>query len=229
MFKCEKMYFNIHAVIWHLLQFIFDIVDLCYWFGTFAKAKCKNIQRAFGGEDITREKHLIEQNKVKLTKVPVHLAVILGTELPDFGALSKIIIWCLSAGIQNISFYDHQGKCHDSKRFIFCFYLHLKRYSLRLFWFDLQEFWCQTTTKSMSICRDGERITIKFAGIRTIAMCVAAKWCTKMGWKRSYRWISCRHASAKWKLPMCVERWQRMQAFHPNKSISTAYTSDAQR
>lgn len=113
MLKCEKMFFDIYSVIWHLLQFIFDIVDICCRLGTFAKAKCKNIQRKFGGENISNEKLLIERNKAKLTKIPIHLAVILGTELPDFRALSKIIFWCLSAGIPNISFYDHRGNLHN--------------------------------------------------------------------------------------------------------------------
>lgn len=113
MFKCEKMFFDIYSVIWHLLKFIFDIVDICCRLGTFAKAKCKIIQRRFGGEDISNEKLLIERNKAKLTKIPIHLAVILGTELPDFRALSKIIFWCLSAGIPNISFYDHRGNLHN--------------------------------------------------------------------------------------------------------------------
>lgn len=104
------MFLDIYRVIWHLLQFIFDIVDICCRLVTYAKVKCKSIQRRFGGEDFVGEKLLIERNKSKLSKIPVHLAVILGTELPDFRALSKIIFWSLSAGIQNISFYDHQGE-----------------------------------------------------------------------------------------------------------------------
>lgn len=107
------MFLNIYRVIWHLIQFIFDIVDICCRLVTFAKAKCKSIHRRLGGEDFTSEKLLIEKNITRLTKVPMHLAVILGTELPDFRALSKIILWSLSAGIQNISFYDHQGKSGD--------------------------------------------------------------------------------------------------------------------
>lgn len=104
------MFINIHIVIWHILQLIFDIVDIVCRLVTFSKAKCKKIQRLLIGEDFSAEKSLIERHKIKLTKIPIHLAVILATELPDFRALSKIIIWSLSTGIQNISFYDHQGK-----------------------------------------------------------------------------------------------------------------------
>lgn len=105
----EKMFLNIYQVIWHLLHLFFDIVDICCRVVTFAEAKCRHIQRRFGGEDLSREKQLIEHYKQQLTKIPVHLAVILGTELPDFRALSKVILWCLSTGIQNITFYDHRG------------------------------------------------------------------------------------------------------------------------
>lgn len=112
MCKREKMILDIYRAIWYLLQFIFDIVDICCRLGTVAKAKWKNVERRLCGEDFTSEKVLIERNKKLLTKIPVHLAVILGTELPNFRALSKIIFWCLSAGIKNISFYDHQGNFH---------------------------------------------------------------------------------------------------------------------
>lgn len=109
MFVREKMFVDIYRVIWYCLHFIFDIVDICCRLGTLAKAKCKTIQCRLAGEDFTSEKSLIEQNRRQLTKIPVHLAVILGVESPDFRTLSKIIFWCLSAGIQHISFYDHQG------------------------------------------------------------------------------------------------------------------------
>lgn len=104
------MFLDIYRVIWHILQFIFDVVDVCCRLVAFATARCKLIQRRLGGEDFSNEKLLIEKYKSKLSKIPAHLAVILGTELPDFRALSKIIFWSLSAGIQNISFYDHQGE-----------------------------------------------------------------------------------------------------------------------
>lgn len=138
MLKCEKMLFNIYGVIWHLLQFIFDIVDICCRLGTFAKAKCKSFHRRFVGENISTEKALIERSKAKLTKIPIHLAVILGTELPDFRALSKIIFWCLSAGIQNISFYDHRGSLHNSVFFIYIW----KFTQYQYVFIRLQVFWC---------------------------------------------------------------------------------------
>lgn len=114
------MFLDIYSVIWHLLQFIFDIVDICCRLGTIANAKCKSIQRRLVGEDLSAEKVLIERNKLRLTRIPVHLAVILGTELPDFRALSKIIFWSLSTGIQNISFYDHEGNNSQTRIDLSC-------------------------------------------------------------------------------------------------------------
>lgn len=106
------MDWNIYCLTWYLLQFVFDVFDivcrLVYVYPVKTITKC--IRQVFGGpENLLDEKHLIECNKEHLDKIPHHLAVILGTEEPDFRILSKIIFWCFSAGIPNISFYDHQG------------------------------------------------------------------------------------------------------------------------
>lgn len=103
------MFLNIYQIVWHLLQWIFDVVDNFQKLGSFIKFNYKNFLRKLNHEDISYEKELIEKNKSNLTKIPVHMAVILGTEQPNFEALSKIVFWCLSAGIPNISFYDCQG------------------------------------------------------------------------------------------------------------------------
>lgn len=135
------MLLDIYGVIWYIVHLIFDVVDICCRFGTIAKAKCKSIQRRLAGEDFSSEKLLIEENKRILTKIPVHLAVILGTETPDFRALSKIIFWCLSAGIKNISFYDHQGNLRLIWYFklssvSLCFWLHFNptNFMWNFFW-----------------------------------------------------------------------------------------------
>ena len=59
--------------------------------------------------------NIIHKNYVQsLTKRPSHLVVILGTETPDFQALSKFVIWGLAAGINYVSFYDHRGKVNKT-------------------------------------------------------------------------------------------------------------------
>lgn len=110
MFRREKMSIDFYKLVWHLLHFIFDIVDVCSWCIAIITAKSRNVLKQWRKEDnFSHDKRLIEVNKKYLTKIPSHLAVILGVELPDFKALSNIIFWCLSTGIKDISFYDYQG------------------------------------------------------------------------------------------------------------------------
>lgn len=147
MFRREKMSVDIYKVIWLLLHFIFHIVDACSFLITLAISKCSDLVRRYSGADsFLYDKHLIESNKKYLTKIPSHLAVVLGVETPNFKALSNIIFWCLSAGIKDISFYDYQGtwlifdKCATSIVLIFITNFLLRRHfgseqsqNLRLF------------------------------------------------------------------------------------------------
>lgn len=112
MSQFTKMDWNIYRVTWYLIQFVFDVFDIVCWLVyTYPVSTIKKLMPQVYGrtENFVDEKRLIECNKQHLDKVPHHLAVILGTEQPDFRILSKIIFWCFSAGIPNISFYDHQG------------------------------------------------------------------------------------------------------------------------
>lgn len=111
------MGFDIYRFIWIFIHFIFDVYDYCTWLMFVIKTKCVEMLEPNRIESLSDDKYMIESTKKYLTKTPVHLAVILGTELPDFHALSKIIMWCLSAGIQHVSFYDHKGILAQ-----FCFY-----------------------------------------------------------------------------------------------------------
>ncbi|XP_058444458.1 dehydrodolichyl diphosphate synthase complex subunit Nus1 [Malaya genurostris] len=45
----------------------------------------------------------------KLDKIPSHLAVVLGPEIPNYELLAQFIHWGLAAGIGYVSFYDHKG------------------------------------------------------------------------------------------------------------------------
>lgn len=104
---------DIYKVIWLFLHFIFDAIEYCARLFDAVKRKLTAHNRR---ENLSADKLLIESTKDYLTKIPSHLVIILGTELtPNFQILSKLIFWCLSAGIQNISFYDHKGK-HETGR-----------------------------------------------------------------------------------------------------------------
>ncbi|EEZ97509.1 dehydrodolichyl diphosphate synthase complex subunit Nus1 [Tribolium castaneum] len=63
--------------------------------------------------------HEIDSRPKKITKVPTHLTVLLGNEEPAVKDLANLILWCLSARITFISFYDYKGslrQCEDKLR-----------------------------------------------------------------------------------------------------------------
>lgn len=99
---------DIYKVIWLFLHFICDVSE--YVVRLFYAIKRK-LTVGKQRENLIGDKRLIESTREYLPKLPAHLVVILGPESsPDFKILSKLIFWSLSAGIQNISFYDHKGK-----------------------------------------------------------------------------------------------------------------------
>lgn len=104
---------DVYHTIWIFIHLLFNIKDFFTRLYFVVKTKCLELIRVRRKTDLFQDKYLIEENKGHLKKVPVHLAVVLGTEDPDFEALSKIVFWGLAAGIQHISFYDHQGKYSD--------------------------------------------------------------------------------------------------------------------
>lgn len=99
---------DIYKVIWLFVHFIFDAIEYCTRLFDAVKRK---LTAHYRRDNLSADKLLIESTRDYLTKVPSHLVIILGTESsPNFQSLSKLIFWSLSAGIQNISFYDHKGK-----------------------------------------------------------------------------------------------------------------------
>lgn len=58
---------------------------------------------------LARESASVEYGVRGLTKVPAHLVVMLGPELPDYRQLARFICWGLAAGVGHVSFYDHRG------------------------------------------------------------------------------------------------------------------------
>jgi hypothetical protein len=59
------------------------------------------------------ENDYIEYNVRKLEKMPKHLVVMLGTEIPNIDSLAKLIFWSWSAGISAVSFFDHKGEFYE--------------------------------------------------------------------------------------------------------------------
>uniref|UniRef100_A0A182PT49 ditrans,polycis-polyprenyl diphosphate synthase [(2E,6E)-farnesyldiphosphate specific] n=1 Tax=Anopheles epiroticus TaxID=199890 RepID=A0A182PT49_9DIPT len=51
----------------------------------------------------------VRQQLESASKIPKHLVVLLGPEQPDYHRLSQFIFWSNAAGIEYVSFYDHNG------------------------------------------------------------------------------------------------------------------------
>lgn len=106
-FMSKKMSVDIYKVCWLFLHFIFDVIE---WVVRLFYAVKRKLTVGNRRENLLDDNILIESAREYLTKIPSHLVIILGTESsPDFKILSKFIFWSLSAGIRNISFYDHKG------------------------------------------------------------------------------------------------------------------------
>lgn len=104
------MNFDFYKIVWIFIHFLFSIREYCVKVISTIHRNWLELRHQNSQDNLLNDKHLIECNKIYLTKTPKHLVVLLGTESPNFEALSKIIFWGLSAGIQHISFYDHKGQ-----------------------------------------------------------------------------------------------------------------------
>lgn len=110
MFQTSDSNWNVYRLSWYLLWFLLGVFDTASGLVSRLVTTVKLVLRFNWSDNFLLEKQQIERHKEYLTKTPEHLAIILGTEEPDFQVLSKIIYWCFSAGIPIVSFYDHRGK-----------------------------------------------------------------------------------------------------------------------
>uniref|UniRef100_A0A182K828 ditrans,polycis-polyprenyl diphosphate synthase [(2E,6E)-farnesyldiphosphate specific] n=1 Tax=Anopheles christyi TaxID=43041 RepID=A0A182K828_9DIPT len=58
---------------------------------------------------LMQSRQFVKQHLVPVSKVPKHLVVLLGPERPDYQRLAQFIFWSHAAGIEYVSFYDHNG------------------------------------------------------------------------------------------------------------------------
>ncbi|KAM9315689.1 dehydrodolichyl diphosphate synthase complex subunit NUS1 [Gastrophryne carolinensis] len=49
------------------------------------------------------------KDRARLTKVPVHLALLIGEETDSCGDVASLVVWCMALGISYVSVYDQQG------------------------------------------------------------------------------------------------------------------------
>lgn len=60
-----------------------------------------------------REVASVEYGVRGLTKIPAHLVVMLGPEVPDYRQLARFLCWGLAAGVGHVSFYDQRVSFSD--------------------------------------------------------------------------------------------------------------------
>lgn len=111
----------VYHILWRLLHAIVHIVSVCtalalYFGGQLDALRASKTFRTLA-ETAKDDKRAIERSKKHLTKLPVHIAVIVGgsggegdhSKPPSLRTLSKLIAWSAAAGVRCISFYDYKG------------------------------------------------------------------------------------------------------------------------
>ncbi|XP_058054284.1 dehydrodolichyl diphosphate synthase complex subunit Nus1 [Anopheles bellator] len=104
------------TAIWSLLHILFTCSEWLAWLSRWCRQTvfhCLRIRSQFTVEKyhhfVRQSQTFVRQNMTQVTKVPVHLVVLLGLEEPDYRLLTQLIFWSHAAGIRYISFYDHNG------------------------------------------------------------------------------------------------------------------------
>uniref|UniRef100_A0A6M2DZZ9 ditrans,polycis-polyprenyl diphosphate synthase [(2E,6E)-farnesyldiphosphate specific] n=1 Tax=Xenopsylla cheopis TaxID=163159 RepID=A0A6M2DZZ9_XENCH len=101
------MFSDLYYVIWSLIHIVFSLIKKLVFSWEFVKMKCYEL--TYHEDSIKNEVECISSSVKLFTKIPKHVVLILGTEKPSYDDLSKLLMWCIAAGISFVSFYDHNG------------------------------------------------------------------------------------------------------------------------
>uniref|UniRef100_A0A182N0K5 ditrans,polycis-polyprenyl diphosphate synthase [(2E,6E)-farnesyldiphosphate specific] n=1 Tax=Anopheles dirus TaxID=7168 RepID=A0A182N0K5_9DIPT len=103
------------SAVWLLLHTVFTWLE----YGVRLARRCRKAVRhlfqplvANGGMEADRLAQGQQYVRARLravTKIPRHLVVLLGPDRPDYRRLAQFIFWSYAAGIEYVSFYDHNG------------------------------------------------------------------------------------------------------------------------
>lgn len=105
----NTMKMDVYKAIWLFLHFIVNIIEYTINAVHHIKLKFVAIWNKKHKHDLKLNKKRLELAQNDLDKIPIHLAIVLANEEPNFQILSNVVYWCLSVGIQHVSFYDHKG------------------------------------------------------------------------------------------------------------------------
>uniref|UniRef100_A0A7R9AM45 ditrans,polycis-polyprenyl diphosphate synthase [(2E,6E)-farnesyldiphosphate specific] n=1 Tax=Timema shepardi TaxID=629360 RepID=A0A7R9AM45_TIMSH len=110
------MTLNLYRIIWLFLHALYSVLQYTQYMWISFRKKCEEL---LGQDSVENEFKFISKQVKLFDKLPCHLVVIVGTETISFKDLAKIAIWCMTAGISFISFYEHNGvlKKNEAKLF----------------------------------------------------------------------------------------------------------------
>lgn len=142
-----------------LVHFLYSLVERLLLIFQRVQQRSRTVSIRQGDEDgcwenrLGRESVSVEYGVRGLTKVPAHLVVMLGSEVPDYRQLARFICWGLAAGVGHVSFYDHRGEF--GQEFEVCGLSRGRRKSLRVFFSP--SITCVSTKVSLSASMSLER------------------------------------------------------------------------
>lgn len=108
----------LYRCLWFLIHLVAQLADFCSNAVIFLQSHSQYLfTKAFraSANSANDDKLAIELSKKHLTKIPSHVALILGDETPDCNTISKLIGWSSTAGVRRITLYDYKGKLLSSK------------------------------------------------------------------------------------------------------------------
>lgn len=105
------------AVVLLVVHYLIDLVERLVAFYRRFRIPMANYEKNDEGKEkdscwasrLGRESAAVEYGVRGLAKVPAHLVVMLGPEVPDYRQLARFLCWGLAAGVGHVSFYDHRG------------------------------------------------------------------------------------------------------------------------
>lgn len=97
----------IYKAFWQFLHIICSVYDVIFALYQLIRNFYFESQSYFNVK--LSDAEYINHHIKNMTKVPNHMTVLLGPEDPSYIDLSKMIKWCLAAGINYVSFYDITG------------------------------------------------------------------------------------------------------------------------
>lgn len=94
----------VYRLLLTLIHYIYSLIDSVYTIWAYLTTKVHH------AENLIEEERYIISQLPQLRKIPKHIVIILGTEKPSYVDLARLVVWCSTAGIPQVSLYDYKGQ-----------------------------------------------------------------------------------------------------------------------